>query len=423
MNSSQTSALNFSGRKETSVSVFVWLTALYIFCWYLQLGNRIALLETVRFEFCLGLFLSLVGVYKLSLDMGQKTILRGPVVIWLLILGLYTVFSFDREQSWEIYFNRVLKFSMMALFIASFVKSEKELKIIIFAFFLAMMKLGQEGVVGWLTGGLVWENQGIMRLHGSTDMYKHPNSFSGMAVGCLPFIFYLYPVANKVQRLLLLLLLGACLVIILFTGSRTGYVATCLLALYFWREQLKKSWIKAIFFGSIAVLAVIIFTPEQYVGRFVSIYTLEEAQGQSANARINILKDAWEVFKAHPFGVGVAAFPAVRIEMFGKFQDTHNLYLEILTNTSLFGLLAFLFLLKTIHKGNVEVISTSTSALCVALGKAVIAFIYARLFLGLFGMDTYEIYWWFAIGLTVANINISRRQAAASSRSELGAIP
>ena len=37
-----------------------------------------------------------------------------------------------------------------------------------------------------------------------------------------------------------------------------------------------------------------------------------------------------------------------------------------------------------------------------ACARATIAFIYARLFLGLFGMDTYEIYWWFAAGITMS---------------------
>ena len=37
-----------------------------------------------------------------------------------------------------------------------------------------------------------------------------------------------------------------------------------------------------------------------------------------------------------------------------------------------------------------------------AVAKAVFLFICVRLGLGLFGMDLYEIYWWFALGTTIA---------------------
>ena len=46
-----------------------------------------------------------------------------------------------------------------------------------------------------------------------------------------------------------------------------------------------------------------------------------------------------------------------------------------------------------------------------AVSKSIEAFIWARLFLGLFGMDTYEIYWWFAIGITVAAYNLAKYSA------------
>ena len=44
---------------------------------------------------------------------------------------------------------------------------------------------------------MVWFNQGIPRLHGPVGQLGHPNSFSGFAVGTLPFILYLYPLLKK----------------------------------------------------------------------------------------------------------------------------------------------------------------------------------------------------------------------------------
>ncbi|UTA47369.1 O-antigen ligase family protein [Simiduia sp. 21SJ11W-1] len=394
-------------RNEEESRFFVVLTGVYIFTWYLQLGSRISILDTIRFEFLLGLFLSIVSLFRLMTGRMAATPLRAPVVTWIVLLGLYTLFSIDVNKSWDVFFNRVIKFSMMALFISVFVKTKFGLTVVLSAFLLAMLKLGQEGMFGWLGGGLVWQNQGIMRLHGSTLMYRHPNSFSGMAVGCLPFIFYLFPVVNNIRRLILLGLLCSCLVIIVFTGSRTGYVATVFLAAYFWRDQIRKSFGKAVLVLALVILTVPFVMPEQYKERFHSIFTMEEAEGASASTRLEILEDAWAVFLENPMGVGVSAFPTVRMEMFGRFQDTHNLYLEILTNTSIFGALAFGFWLLRIVSLNRKVISESDDELIKAIAKATIAFVYARLFLGAFGMDAYEIYWWFATGLTVAVYKIA----------------
>ena len=78
------------------------------------------------------------------------------------------------------------------------------------------------------------------------------------------------------------------------------------------------------------------------------------------------------------------------------------------------GLLAFLHLISKIIKVNIGVLKalnkeTSEDALFLAaISKSVIGFIAARLFLGLFGMDAYEIYWWFAIGLTISVLRASK---------------
>jgi putative inorganic carbon (HCO3(-)) transporter len=41
-----------------------------------------------------------------------------------------------------------------------------------------------------------------------------------------------------------------------------------------------------------------------------------------------------------------------------------------------------------------------------ATSRAVILFLIVRLALGVFGMDLYEIYWWFSLGLVVSLYNI-----------------
>lgn len=395
------------GNEENKILVI--LTGIYILTWYLQLGSRIDILGTIRFEFILGAFLSIVAILKISSQSDKPSPLRNPVILYLAILAFYTIFSYDRSTSIDVFIDRIIKFSMMGLFLAAFIKSPWALKFIIACFLIAMFKLGQEGFSGWLGGGLVWQNQGVMRLHGSTLLYRHPNSFSGMAVGCLPFIYFLYPVVNKRwHKIFLLILLTFCGIIIAFTASRTGYVATLLLLIYatLKLKGSQKKYIIIITLVSIPIAATLL--PHQYVDRFVSIFTMEETEGSSASSRIQILKDATIIAIEKPWGVGVSAFPKVRTEIFGRTQDTHNLYLELLTNLSVIGLFIFIWLISKIIGLNLSIqkeikdIESGDARFLSALSKSIVGFVIARLFLGLFGMDTYEIYWWFAIGLTIS---------------------
>ncbi|QQG64700.1 O-antigen ligase family protein [Desulfobulbus oligotrophicus] len=388
--------------------LWVYLTCIYILTWYLQLGLRVGLLGTIRFEFCLGAILSLAAFSTYFSIPEKNSPLFGPVLFLLGIFTCYTLFSHDFSHSWNIYFDRVVKFAMLAVFLSVFVRTPWALKMVVGAFLLAMLKLGQEGFVGWVTGGQVWQNQGIMRLHGSTPMYGHPNSFSGMAVGCLPFIYFLFPTVARIWKCALLLLLAFCAVIIIFTGSRTGYVATIGLGLVFFvLSPGKAKWRYFILAGLIGAVTLA-FAPDEYKERFESIFTMQEREGASSETRMEIIHDAVDVYLAYPLGVGVGAFPLVRMEMFGRFQDTHNLYLELLTNLGPVGVIAFFMVIYQIFTVNKQIqkrllgCRSPDQQFVAAVSKAVVAFIWARLFLGLFGMDTYEIYWWFAIGLSGA---------------------
>jgi len=410
----------------------------YVVVWYLQVGYRIPALGAIRFEFIYGAILTVVAVLS---GIPLRSPLTGFLAALFLTMLVALPFSYDPTASYTIFVDRVLKFFVMAVFIIAFVRGPRQLKWFLAAFLLACFKMGQEGFVGWLTGSMTWQNQGVMRLHGSTPLYTHPNSFAGMALGTLPFVVYLFPISSWPVRLFLLVQAMFAAVIILFSGSRTGYVAAAGFVLFLVLKSKRR-------LATLCLLAVLgaaaaPLVPRDYIDRFTSIYTGDEKEGRSAGARKQILRDAWAVFRQHPLGVGVAAFPAVRQARFGRTQDTHNLYLEIATNLGVQGLIAFiafiaaqLVLLSRLGASlarqlsaipppitpPVSVLDMDVAAhrrdlaLMAQTAHAVQAFIVIRLALGLFGMDLYEIYWWFAMGLTIALMNMAEVAGARSSR-------
>ncbi len=396
----------------------------YVLFWYLQGGYRFPALGAIRFEFWLGGLLAMLAIFSyLGRQQREKTGLGGWITALLALMGVMVVLSYVPAISLEVLFDRVIKFALLGLFIAAFVTDPKRLRWFVAAFLLVGLKMAEEGVIGMITGSLIWENQGVMRLHGSTPNYAHPNSLGGVMLGFIPFLIYLYRHVPRLVQPVLLIQLVASLGVIVLTGSRTAYVALVIGLWFLIRNSRHRR--KAFWLALLVALAAAPMVPDQYVQRATTIVTQEDIEGQSIDTRKQILEDAWAVFADHPFGIGVNAFPSMRADRYGRDQDTHNLYLQIATNLGVQGLLLFagfmVALVKLLRRteqalaGQIERLERGgvprsppvrahlhdlhfTLAVC----KALYIFLIIRLALGLFGMDLYEIYWWFVAGTGVA---------------------
>jgi O-antigen ligase len=396
---------------------------LYVVWWYLQGGYRFPALGEIRFEFLLGGLLSLIAVIKILQN--RDNIFPAPAnwaLAFIILMSIMTVFSIDPEYSRTIFVDRVVKFIMMGVFIYAFVVNPLTLRWFLFAWLFAFAKMAQEGIVGWLFGGMVWENQGTMRLHGSTPNYRHPNSYSGTQLATLPFLYFLFPLAPRLLQLAIGTQIVAALLIVMTTGSRTGYVAlaggTLLLI---WKSR---SRFKALALVALMALLAAPYIPQDYVERAETIFTQQDEEGASIDARKQILEDAVAIFQDNLFGVGLSGFPAARMARFDRHQDTHNLYLEVLTGLGIQGFILFTGMLISLFGMLFMIVRRTRSDLAkleeleqldhelrghvadlrliLATCLAVIGFLIIRLVVGIFGHDLFEVYWWFALGLGLA---------------------
>ncbi len=398
------------------------LFLLYLFAWYLQISVRKEFFQLIRLEFIIGFFL-LVGSL---LAVRPKHFTRSGLAPYILLYSLAVIIqiplSFNIGYSYEIFIQKFFKLAAIAWFIFVFVRTPKELKIFTAVLLLAFFKITSEGFVGFLNGSMLWFNQGIMRLHGSTPLWSHPNSLAGLSIGAIPFILTLYPVmSSRLAKAGLIALALTSMVCMIFSGSRTGYVAFIgLLIFYLWDTHSASRRGQVVLLSAVLLAGLAFAVPQDYWDRFNSIFTEQDQVGQSISLRKEILEDAWLVFRENPFGIGVGAFPLVRGEMFGRLQDTHNIYLEAATNLGIQGLLLFLLLLW--HVGRVLrqtrrdfaiAIDKWTSAdagggtalrdlrFCHALCSGCLLFLAVHLCLGLFGHNLYEIQWWLLIGMAL----------------------
>ena len=426
---------------------FLTLTFLvFVVARYMQWGARRDIFATLRIEFVLGLVLTVACVLllpssplRLNRVPSAKRVVAGIGLLFFAMI-IQLPFAADKELAQSIFVDRVIKFAMLTLFIVVLVRSPRTMRWFIASFLFACFYVTQEAARGALSGSLIWENQGIPRLHGAVPIYKHPNSLAGVAMGVLPFVVFLFPVVQRVWvRALLLLPLMTASVCLLYSGSRTGYVAFLTFLVFWWTQSNHK--IRWAGLGLTIALVMFPVLPNEYVERFKSIGG-SEAEGNSKEKRIEILEDAFIILGENPMGVGVASFPAVREGRFGRSQDTHNLYLEVATNLGVQGFIVFVFLLTSMWacirstrsrlrrlRSNLErllrpghkpqqhktyAISNLLHDLAFleATCSAFMGFLFVRLTLGMFGMDLYEPYWWFVAGTTISlavlSISISR---------------
>jgi len=412
------------------------LFLLYVIYWYLQGSYRFEALGAIRFEFLLAALLSGLAIAKIFTSSDN---VYPPLLGWaagfIALMGLMTIFTQAPADSQLMFVDRVLKYLMMGVFIYAFVCSPLALRWFLIAWLFAFAKMAQEGVRGWWFGGLTWENQGTMRLHGSTPNYFHPNSYSGTQLVTLPFLYFLIPHAHRLLQPIMIVQICAAIIVVMTTGSRTGYVALAAgLFLLVWKSTSRIKMILAL--GLIAILAAP-YIPQDYIERAETIFTQQDEAGASIEVRKKIIDDAIEIFEDNKLGVGLSAFSPVRKKRFQRHQDTHNLYLQVLTDLGIQGMILFAALILSCFKqlfkiarqlasdlarleafrANPKILAEHMADLKImqATCFAVIGFLVLRLSLGAFGHDLYEVYWWFAIGLTLA---LSRMLKVATRRTD-----
>ncbi len=421
------------------------LFLVFVLARYMAWGARREIFATIRIEFALGAILAALCLVIVTRRAPRLGMARGMILAIVTLFATMVVaipFAAARELAFDTFVDHVLKSALLTLYLAVLITSPRFMMIFVATFLLALFYVCQESVQGLLTGGLVWWNQGIMRLHGSVPIYQHPNSLGAVALDPLPFAIFLWPALRRWWwRAALAVMSAASLVCIVYSGSRTAYVTLIALAgWWWWRSRHRGRWLVL---GLLLAPVLLALVPTDYVGRFESIWG-QEAAGHSKAARVQLLEDAWRIFLDHPLGVGLASFETVRLRTFGRIQDTHNLYLQLATHLGIQGVLAFAWVvvalvrayrrvsddlgrqmgaLRNAFRGRRPPAPLRAAALShwgdlermAAVDEAAKAFLFVHLVLGLFGHDLYFIYWWFSAGLAISLLNIAYRMRARSA--------
>jgi len=394
------------------------LSLLYLFIFYSQIGGRIPILGTLRIELLVGSFLLIAIITKAVSKqiIIENNRLNRYTLLYFTILLISIPFAFVRGYALDMFIRSLKLFSIYLMIVAT-VTNEQKLRKFIWCYLLMISLIFIEPFTWAIRGQGFQYNSGVMRLFGS-GLWAHPNSLGGVTVSNLPFFYFLLLFEkSKIKKILLIILMLIAISVIMFTSSRTALVGLVFFGFIIWFSSRKK------FFG--AALLIILFAvawniaPEETKNKLLTlkkynqVFT-EEGAHDSMDNRWLLIKNSFEIFKENPIiGVGIGNCINVSGVKYGIWLPTHNLYTQILSELGLLGGIIFFLVvyqtfknLKSAHINVKE--SNQEKTLKGYVIKALTCFLIMRLFLGLFGDDLMENYWWIAGGLSIILLKLSK---------------
>ncbi len=317
-------------------------------------------------------------------------------------------FSDDRVQDWK---NFVL-LPILYFCVINICKKREDIWQM-----LKVMALSVAVSAYYTANQVTWYSMVSRKKINGTFVFLGPNEVAAfLNVMALVAIAFFFVVKGKKIKLFLAGLITVKIFCILFLFSRAAYmglVAGCTLLFAF-----KKPWllvplfIVAVFWESILphdVIVRITETTDEY-GQ------LEE----SAEHRVLIWQDSIDLWQQDPvFGIGFGAFRKMGLIL----GDTHNIYLKILSEQGLVGILFFALLIFGLIREGLRLVKMSKEELAQGLGYGLAFGVVVILVNNFFGDRwTYlemAAYYWIIAGLTTSMINILKN----NSTSEISTPP
>lgn len=314
----------------------------------------------------------LVGLVGLRLIFFQEWPARWGNAV--LVLGLYSVAvyasiftAYDQSLAINAFVSFFKDFlgGVVAFFL---IRQTSSFKVSIWAAILAGLFMGAISVVQYWTGdfgnefwgfgGWSTEVSGNVARERLTGPYGNPNAYSQVLITIIPLALErLWHEKKPLLRALAGMSLFCCVLTLMFTFSRGGFLTLLLTVSIFF--ILFRPRILPILLTLGVIVTLLQFVPAGYLDRISTISQLSSSRpslvvDESFQGRMSENTAAWRMFLDHPlFGVGVGNYPEnyqiysreIGLDDRREARTPASLYLELLSELGIAGIVAFLVLL------------------------------------------------------------------------------
>lgn len=317
------------------------------------------------------------------------------------------------DRAW-IRLTDYIKDGMIAVIVVILLQRSKALRGALWTMLLAGIFLGSLSVFQYVTdsfdnnfGGFALS--GLHQIVGDQDEYRvggplgDPNYFAQIMVVLIPIALERFLHEKKiVLKLIALLAFVLSVLCVILSYSRGGFLAMAVvLVMFFLLYPPRANQIPIII---ISVLILVLFIPPSYMDRILTLGDLLRPSTRSLRVeelsfrgRLSENLAAWEMIRTNPvFGVGLNSYSF----LFGEYaqihgialeaeeREPHNLYLEVLAETGIFGFILFIALLSgairiiySVWKKFLEMRQTNNAGLVAGLGLGLMGYLTSSLFI------------------------------------------
>lgn len=265
------------------------------------------------------------------------TVLMFILLVWV---SLTTLFAFNQEDAQRVLLQFV-KIILMVFVTICIMNDKKRVDLLVWIMVLSIGYFGfKGGIFTILTGGQ-------HRVWGPPGSFIGDNNALALAIlMIIPLQIYLAKISkNKFVKLGLYLAVMLCIVSVIGSWSRGGFLGLIVLGTVLWWRSKRRAIL------AVGICTVLMFTvsliPEKWFDRMDTIENYEE--DESANARLEIWAFAIRVANARPIvGGGFEVFvDPVAHEKWGEniqIRNVHSIYFQMLGSHGYPGLIIFLLL-------------------------------------------------------------------------------
>ena len=386
-----------------------WLVLVITASFFVKLIRGKRILKFEIFDFSVLLFAAII-FFSGTITAGGTMGYHEALLTCELMLGYFLVVNLMRTEKWII---RCIGAIVSSGAIVGFVG--------VIQFALGIYTEGQ-----WLDTGYFNEISGRV-----VSLFDNPNILAMYLVLVLPFALYMLTKSQsgKAKALGIISILSIFLCIIL-TWSRAAWIASIVCILVFLLFRSKKT-LRYIFLSGIFAPFLPFLLPQSIVKRFMSIGDLADS---STMYRVYTWRGTLQTVKNNLLG-GIGYGPTAFQQIYPQYayagieaaEHSHNLYLQILVGTGIFGLIVFTVTMFLFTQKNLEFIKNSKSH---CLKNIVATCICSTIGLLIFGMFDFVWYnyrvfflFWIVIALACACVRVGQdeqRRHEYSSSSEIG---
>lgn len=269
------------------------------------------------------------------------------VVLALGMLAMMTVSSFLAVASSAVSFDQnitVLKLILAMVFMVNFVRTPKEMTILLWTFVVGILWMNKAAIVYYLTTG-------VQQVGGIGGQSGDSNYLALCITMTLPFLIVKASSTHKLEKLIAMGLSGIWLFALILTGSRAGFVALLVTAVFLFL-RMQRRLVGAAVLGLLVMLFVLM-SPAYYWERMGTITDYREEV--SAASRLAFWQAGMRMFRDHPVtGIGQGNFillSPIYVPEFVKISDgeetgfvTHNTFVQTLAEGGVQSLVLFLLL-------------------------------------------------------------------------------